>query len=478
MSGIFGALTASSQSLGAFQRAIEISQNNVNNASTPGYAAQIADFTALSFNAQSGLAGGVTAQSHSTRDSYLDQSVRNQSTNLGSAQQLTESLSAIESSFDVSGASGVPGALTKLFSSFSALSVAPGSSSSRQSVLSAAQEAASAFQQTASVLSQASAKTDGQIRAQLNQISALATEIQGYNKARAQGGTEDAGRDARLNSALEKLSSLANITTRTGADGGTDVLLDGQIPLVLGTQQFSLGVATAPAPASPPVNPAGLPSLLIVDSGGNDITSHFAGGTVSGLLQFRNRTLAGLQGDQTQAGSLNALAKSFADRVNSLLTSGRISDGPPAQPGVPLFTYDASDITKTAASLGVVSGITAAQIATISPGPPSVSNGTALALANLAHGNGAADQVNGLSYTQYFGEIAGGVGRTLASQKDSADLYQQASSQAQSLRSQLSGVSLDAEAVRLLQYQKAYSASAKLITVLDQIMQTTLDILK
>ncbi len=478
MSGLFGALNASSQSLAAFQQAIEISQNNINNSSTPGYAAQIADFSALSFNAQSGLAGGVSVSGLSTRDGYLDESVRHQYTSLGTAQQLTESLNRIQSSFDVSGASGVPGALTKLFSSFSALSVAPGSNASRQSVVAAAQEAASAFQQTAGAVSKASAQADGQIQSQVARIGALASEIQGYNKQRAGSGTEDSGRDARLNAALEKLSSIANITTRPGTNGTTDVLLDGQIPLVLGVQQFSFSVRPAPATATPPANPGGQPALQIVDGNGTDITSHFSGGTVAGLLQFRNGTLAALQGDRNQTGSLNTLAKGFADRVNSLLTSGVIADGPPVQPGVPLFTYDTTDATKTAGSLSVVSGFTAAQIATISPGPPSVSNGTALALANLAHGTAAADQVNGFSYTQFFGEIAGGLGSVLASQQGSADLFQQAATQAQSLRSQLSGVSLDTEAVRLLQYQKAYSASAKVISVLDQITQTTLDILK
>ncbi len=478
MSGLFGALNASSQSLAAFQQAIEISQNNVNNASTPGYAAQIADFSALSFNAQSGLAGGVSASTLSTRDGYLDESVRHRYTSLGTAQQLTESLNGIQSSFDVSGASGVPGALTKLFSSFSALSVAPGSPSARQSVVAAAQEAASAFQQTAGAVAKASAQTDSQVQSQVARISALATEIQGYNKLSAQSNVPDAGRDARLNAALEKLSSLANITTRPSANGTTDVLLDGQIPLVLGVQKYSFSVQPAPASAAPPANPGGLPSLQIVDANGIDISSHFSGGTVSGLLQFRNGTLAALQGDRNQTGSLNTLAKGFADRVNSLLTSGVIADGPPVQPGVPLFTYNSTDATKTATSLSVVSGFTGAQIATITPGPPYVSNGTALALGNLAHGTAPADQLNGFSYTQFFGDIAGGIGGALAFQQDSADLFQQAATQAQSLRSQLSGVSLDAEAVRLLQYQKAYNASAKVISVLDQITQTTLDILK
>ena len=37
------------------------------------------------------------------------------------------------------------------------------------------------------------------------------------------------------------------------------------------------------------------------------------------------------------------MAKQFADRVNQLLTSGNITDGPPAQAGVPFFTYDSTD---------------------------------------------------------------------------------------------------------------------------------------
>ena len=40
-----------------------------------------------------------------------------------------------------------------------------------------------------------------------------------------------------------------------------------------------------------------------------------------------------------------------------------------------------------------------------------------------------------------------------------------------------SGVSLDAEAVKLLQYQRAYDATAKLISILDQVTQSTLAIL-
>ena len=478
MSSIFGSLSATSQSLDAFQRALQITQNNVSNALTPGYAAQTVDFSALSFNSQTLSGGGVSSSSSSTRDAYLDSSVRGQLTNLGASQQQVESLSSVQGIFDVTGATGIPAAFTSLFGSFSSLSVAPSSTTSREAVISSASDVAAAFHSASAALAKTSSDAEQQIQSQVGQVNALSSEIRGYNIEQQQSGAADAGRDAKLNTALEKLSSLVNFSTRPSANGGTDVLLDGQIPLVLGSQSFSIQASPAAVSSTAPANPNGSPAIQIQDSQGADITSHISGGSVSGLLQFRNTTLASLRGDRNQNGDLNTLAKSFADRVNTLLTSGQISVGPPPQSGVPLFTYDATDGTKTAGSLSVVSGFTAAQIATIAPGPPSVSNGTALALGNLSQGSTAQDQINGFSYTQFFGEVAGGIGKQLAAQTTSTDVSQQATTQAQSLRSQLSGVSLDAEAVRLTQFQKAYSASAKLITVLDQIAQSTLDILQ
>jgi flagellar hook-associated protein 1 FlgK len=50
-------------------------------------------------------------------------------------------------------------------------------------------------------------------------------------------------------------------------------------------------------------------------------------------------------------------------------------------------------------------------------------------------------------------------------------------SQAQNLRSNLSAVSLDTEAARLTEYQQAYSATGKLLSVVNQMMQTVLGLI-
>jgi flagellar hook-associated protein 1 FlgK len=54
---------------------------------------------------------------------------------------------------------------------------------------------------------------------------------------------------------------------------------------------------------------------------------------------------------------------------------------------------------------------------------------------------------------------------------------QAAVSQAQNVRQQLSGVSLDEEAAILLQIQQAYEASSKLINILDQLTEDTINML-
>jgi flagellar hook-associated protein 1 FlgK len=284
---------------------------------------------------------------------------------------------------------------------------------------------------------------------------------------------------AKVETAVESLSEIANITTSTAPDGTTSVLLGGQTPLVLGTQQYQIQSGYTPTPTTPPpANPAGTPAVQILDSNGNDVSAQISQGQLAGSLQVRNTVLPGLRGDQSQAGSINQLAQAFADRVNTLLTSGNISNGPPVQPGVPLFTYDTTNATNVAQSLSVNSSITPDQIATIDPGPPSSSNGIASKIAALAQGTNPADQIAGGSFTVYFGQIAASIGAQVSDASNRNDLYTQSVAQAQNLRSQLSGVSLDTEAVNLMQFQKAYDATAKLVTVLDQITQSTINILQ
>ena len=50
--------------------------------------------------------------------------------------------------------------------------------------------------------------------------------------------------------------------------------------------------------------------------------------------------------------------------------------------------------------------------------------------------------------------------------------------QTQWQRAQVSGVSLDTEAAKLLQFQQSFQAIGKLVTVLDGLTQTVIDLIR
>jgi len=217
-------------------------------------------------------------------------------------------------------------------------------------------------------------------------------------------------------------------------------------------------------------NPNAPPNAAVVDSNGVDVTSRISSGNLGALLSVRNGLIPSLIGGAQQTGDLNGLAKSLADTVNNLLTQGSTTSTPPYQAGSPLFTYDPSSAADRAASLQVNSSLTPSQLAATDPGPPPVSNGIALKLAGLD--SDPAGQINGQSFTQFFGSLVSRVGAAAQDADTGVTSQTQLVAQAKTLRQQLSGVSIDEEAVRILQLQQAYQATSKVVSVVDQLTQS------
>ena len=425
----------------------------------------------------------------SARNEFAEQAVRRQASGLGYQQQLVDSLTAIQSEFDISGKQGIPQALNNLFQSFSAWGATPGNESARLIVVQRATELAQSFQQAGSNVSTQARDAEQQISQTVDQVNQLVGQLQGYNHIAMQGNKNDAGLSANTHAALEQLSTythaaleqlstLVDVTATFQSDGTVSLMLNGETPLLLGDQQYKISSSLYQPQVPPPTNVNGPSDVRIQAYDGTDITAKTTGAQLGALLDLRNQILPSYIGDAYQPGDLNVMAKQFADRVNQLLTSGNISDGPPAVPGVPLFTYDATNATNTAASLSVDPTVTPDQLAAISPGPPEVSNGVPLALSALASPIQDADKVNGVSYSQLYGQLAGRVGNALNDATNSQEVQQSLLSQAKDLRQQYQGVSLDEEATILMQFQRAYQATSKFLTVLDQLTQLAIDILQ
>jgi flagellar hook-associated protein 1 FlgK len=479
MANLLSSLLSSATALSAYTQVLQVTQNNVANASTPGYAKQSQSLYALPFDPSLGCSGGVRAgEIQSARNQYAEQSVRRQTVLLGQAQQNANSLTALQSLFDISGNSGIPSALNSLFQSFSAWGQAPADTIARQNVVTCAGQVAGAFQQAAVGLGKVAQDTERQIQQTVDQINQLAGQIKGYNARILQGARNDAGVDAGLNQALEELSGLGDITALYQADGSVSVLLNGETALVVGDRQYSISYGLQSPAEPPPVNPDARPQAGIFASDGSDITAKTTGGQLGALLDIRNRVLPSYLGDAYQAGDLNVMAKQFADCVNQLLTSGYISDGSPPDAGVALFTYDTGNDTNVAQTLAVDPAVTPDRLAAIDPGPPYTANGIPLALAGLSDPQDPAGEIDGASFTEYYGDMASRIGAQLNDATNVLQSQQSMVAQAKELRDQMSGVSLDEEAMMMIQFQRAYEANSRLITILNQLTQDTINILQ
>ena len=473
MSNLMASMATAGNALDVYQQALTVVQNNITNSSTPGYATQSLNMVAQPLDVAGGLAGGVAAQGlESSRDEYAEDEVRRQLQSLGTYESQSSGLSSIDNLFDVTGNSGIPADLNNLFSSFSAWATSPNSASAQQMVISNAGNLASDIHSLSASLVQASGDVEGQIGSTVTQINQLASTIQQYNVQRLQQGSSDPGTDAGLTSSLQQLSELADVSVLNQADGTVTVLMSGGSPLVMGTSQYS--ISSGLSVSSGAANQQSPPSSQILDSQGNDVTSQIQGGKLGGLLDVHNHVLASLVGDGQQAGSLNQFAQAFADTVNGILQSGTVSTDSGAAKGAPLFVYDNSDPTLAAASFALNPAITPDQLAPVDA--QGNANGNANQLASLASSTSAGG-VNGLTFGDFFSGIASYVGQESSTASTNQQAQQQVVTQTEALRDQASGVSLDDQAVALLSFQKGYEATARLLTTLNSIAETAINMI-
>jgi len=473
MGSLTSTLLGAANALDVFQYALNISQNNIDNASTPGYAKQGASLEADPFDPALGLSGGVSqGPMVDSRDLLAERDVWQQSSAAGDANARNEALTMVQNAVPVADGSGIPAALQNFFNDVSAWSVSPTDGTARQAVMDSASSLVDSFHTTAAAVSQTAQSTDEGIASTVDQINQLTAQLGKMNAGIQAGGQHDAGLDAQVYSTLETLSGLVAINVLPQQDGTVSVSLAGGAALVVGPQAYSLAAQPA-QPAGAVIDPGGLPHTDIYAADGADVTSQVTSGTLYGQLQVRDVTIPGLIGDATQPGALNQLAQTMAERVNQIVSQGSVSAGVPSPGG--LFLTDPAHPSTAAADLAMDPNMTASQLPAIdASGAP---NGVPLALAALAQPQQAADEIDSVSYTTFYGNTAAEVGRQLNQAQSDQSLTTQTLSQAQSMRQTEQGVSLNEEALQVLQFQQAYQATAKLVSTLATLTQSVIDMI-
>ena len=450
MGNLLASLLSSANAMRTFERSLSVVQNNVANASTPGYAKQRQTLLAEPFNIETGLPGGVTlGEVQSMRSEYAERTVRQYVGSNGRYTQQSTDLSRVEMLFDATGESGVPGALSDFFQSISSWSVAPNDSVARQSVIDQAGVVAASFNQTAAGLTQASADMNSQATSVVGNINRLVAQVLDYNTAvrKNASSANDAGLEATVNASLEDLSEYTDFTALKAEDNSYTLFIGGQTLMLIGDRQYPVTAVVADQ------------QIRIMDAQSKDITGQIQGGRLSGILDVKNTQVPAYMDH------LNQLAAATADQVNGILATGL----DPADQH-PLFSYGAVD---TEASTLAVTAITPAQLASAPPTSPG-GNENILQLAEL----GQRTVVDGFTLAGFCGSLAGQVGRDLSQAQANQSTQEGLLAQARSMREDISGVSLDEEAARLIEYQRAYQAAAQMVSTLNELTSTLMSMLQ
>jgi flagellar hook-associated protein 1 FlgK len=459
---LFSSLHTASTALNVFSRALGAEQTNIANASTPGYAAQKATVLPIDLSGTGASSGDFLVLSSNT-NVRTDAAVQAASSQASASQSQAQQLEPVNQLFDITGTSGILAALQQFGAAFSKLSVTPNDTTLAAGALSAAGTVASAFRTVAASLDRQKTQVDGGIQSATSQINALAANIRQLNVRANGSGQNDPGRDASLRSNLDQLSALVDITVSTDANGSVSVLVGGQLPLVIGNQAYKLSV-----------NPAAPVGSQVASSAGGTSPASFSG-QLGALLETRTGAIAQLLGANGASGTLNTLAAGFASRVNELLSSGVSASG---VPGVAIFSFDTADLSNAARTLALDSSVAPDQLGLATTGATPEANGIANQLAALVGSNNAADQIGGLSALDLFGSIAASIGQQLADARNAASADQTALTAVQANRQQQTGVSLDQEAVAITAWQRAYEASARVFSILNELTGDEVNLIK
>lgn len=192
----------------------------------------------------------------------------------------------------------------------------------------------------------------------------------------------------------------------------------------------------------------GLPGAVEID-----------GGKLAGLIEMRDTTLAGY------VTGLDTLARQIAEAVNAAHTSGVDANG---NPGLALFTFTAGGAQ--ASSLQVLPGDRLRPDAHRRlggrRGPGRLVHRGPIAGLRTSATFGSGTQTPVDAYAGFIGQIGTDTRQASELAGNQALVVQQL----QTRRESISGVSLDEEAADVMRFQQAYSASARVITAIDEML--------
>lgn len=462
----FSGLNTAMTGLNAARMGLETTGNNIINVNTPGYTRQRAELTAVGALASTGLIasrpglgqGVSVAGIARLADAHLDARLNATSGAVGQADTRASALMDIEATLREPGENGLSAILGKFWNAWEGVANQPGEAAPATVLISSANDVAARLKLMHGELSdQWSAQRTSldTMVAELNSTAARVAELNGsITSTIAAGGNANEMLDQRA-MLVTRLAELSGTTTQANPDGTINVMLGGG-NLVEGS---TANKVTVDGPASLS-DGAGLTVSLANGTGSTAVS--IEGGRMAGALSLlAPANESGTGGAIAQmAASLDAVAKNLAHSVNAVHSQGLTADG---SMGGDFFAFS-GDLGTGGLSVVVSS---AGELATRGPKGGALDGSNALDIAELATQKGGADE-------QWSTVVvsSGLAAQAEAQQSVNAALAHNA---AASQQQAATGVSLDEENVALLAYQHAYQGAARVMTAVDEMLDTLIN---
>lgn len=509
MASFGGSLNIGTSAIHAAQRGLDVTGQNIANSATPGYTRQRVELESIGgpgipafWSRYDGVGEGVKIVGvKRMNDEFLEARARNSNAALGDVEEQAKTMAGIERTFGEPSTTGLQSKLADFWNSWGKAGNDPKGEAPKRLTYERAGEVANHLNMMSDSLTTQWEDATAELKANVTDINTMVKDIARLNDAIRQNNI------ARVpaNELLDQRDVLiAKVTTLTGAtvkpaeldrnadfnSQAVDVYI-GTNKIVDATHYRQLEVDD-PQDGNFPADPVTEPLEDVVVRWGDKYslrgetaelaTSDAASGDYVGVTTGR---LAGqLQGmNDTIPEHLEALdhvAQRLADVVNrqqeqgfafTIGTDGKISG---SAEGQALFTTaDGEQTGITAANIQLRPGAQPSDLA-ISKGNPFPAGPDA-----------ALDGNNALDMSKHLGDLSGAdatykslvvrLGTETQSVNRNLEVQRNVVKQAEDARDNVSGVSLNEEMTNLIRFQHSFSAAAKFVGVIDQTLETLIN---
>ncbi|MGB0736962.1 MAG: flagellar hook-associated protein FlgK [Ilumatobacteraceae bacterium] len=448
------ALSSAVSGLFAHRRRLDVISHNVANSNTIGYSRQRVDLVSASgagvgiHSGSSQSLGGVeVAGITRSRDSFLESRSLEAS---GSSAKLVAShdvLMSVEALIGEPSDHGIIAGLDAMWGAFDDLANFPDALPQREAAIQSAVTVTGRLNEIDRQLRQLHETTKESLQSDVARVNALTSEIATLNEAISAVAADLSPNDLldQRDLAASSLAQLVGARTRTRADGSMDVYL-GNTTLVQGSRTFTVEVAET---TDATLSPLGFQRVGLEVAGLVTVTD--IAGKLGGKLDGLNGTVP------DSINSLNEVAQQLITDVNTLHQAGEDLNG--ATGGT---FFDGSDAGTISVSAGIQSD--ARLVAAASPSGGTRDGSNAADIANLRSSTTGAD-ATAVSFVATLGLTTQAVGQRASAESDAFQRVEEARLTARS-------VNVEEEMVDLIEAQRSYEAAARVVSTIDQMLDT------